>query len=146
MARQPRRAFAHDDALRNQRTPVTAFLSEVPLGPEARRPVLVSMPAPQNDPQFLWVWARPLVWGGFCQGGAPKGPIHFSFLSFFVRPGSPFLRPDPRSRGVGARRSGQGWRVAPPARALVLDGFEHDGRLERVGMMTSEGSCREVHE
>src|SRR5262249_13183165 len=90
--------------------------------------------------------SRPLVWGGFCQGGAPRVlSISPSSVSLFDL-ASPFLRPDPRSRGAGARRSGQGWRVAPPARALVLDGFEHDGRLERVGMMTSEGSCREVHE
>jgi hypothetical protein len=39
--------------------------------------------------------------------GVPQGsyPI-FSSLSFFVRPGSTFLRPDPRSRRAGARRSG----------------------------------------
>jgi hypothetical protein len=37
----------------------------------------------------------------------------------------------------GAQRHPQGF---------VLDGFEHDGTLERVGMTTSAGSCGLVHE
>jgi hypothetical protein len=31
-------------------------------------------------------------------------------------------------------------------KGLVLEGFEHDGTLERVGMTKSEGSCGWVHE
>jgi len=53
-----------------------------------------------------------LVWGDFCQGGAPRVLSTFSSLCFFVRPGSPFLRPDPHVQRTGARRSGQGWRVS----------------------------------
>src|SRR5262245_49089651 len=36
----------------------------------------------------------PLVWGGFCQGGAARVLSIFSSVSFFVRPGKPFLHPD----------------------------------------------------
>src|SRR5215468_7085504 len=78
-----------------------------------------------------------------------RGPIHFFFSqSFFVRPGKPFLRPDPQSRRAGAHRSRQGWRARKqrhPARALVLDGFEHDGTLVAVvqnGSAASELSLR----
>src|SRR4029450_9110958 len=38
-----------------------------------------------------------LLWGGFCQGGAPRVLSIFSSFSFFVRPGQRFLRPDPHS-------------------------------------------------
>jgi len=82
-----------------------------------------------------------LVWGDFCQGGILS--IFFFSQSFFVRPGKPFLRPDPQSRRAGAHRSSQGWaRSAPPARALVLDGFEHDGTLVVVGMTKVRGEPR----
>src|SRR5262245_29132327 len=36
-----------------------------------------------------------LVWGDFCQGGAPKGPIHFLVPQFLCSTWQPFLRPDP---------------------------------------------------
>src|SRR5215467_3926257 len=88
--------------------------------------------------------------------GCPRGPINLLCLSFFARAGQPFSfvqllhvfsraislvrpapqafpRPDPRNADAGARRSGQGWRVAPPRRSLSLNGFEHAGTLERVG-------------
>jgi hypothetical protein len=63
----------------------------------------------------------------------------FSYLSFFVRLGSPFLCPDPHERYAGARRSGQGWRVSATARP-VLDGSEHDGTVGVVGTTTSRGA------
>jgi hypothetical protein len=70
----------------------------------------------------------------------PRGFSIFSYLSFFVRLGSPFLRPDPHERYAGARRSGQGWRVSATARP-VLDGSEHDGTVGVVGTTTSRGAC-----
>ena len=60
-------------------------------------------------------------------------------IGFFVRPGVPFLRPDPQYCKADARRSCQGW----PTRHLAaysalarpyLDSFEHDGTLSAVGM------------
>ena len=36
--------------------------------------------------------------------------------------------------------------VLAPPKALVLEGSEHDGRFAVVGMTTSEGSPRVVHE
>jgi predicted Zn-ribbon and HTH transcriptional regulator len=48
---------------------------------------------------------------GLCQGGISIGDrsAHlFSFVSFFVRSESPFLRPDPHFACAGARRSCQG--------------------------------------
>ena len=81
------------------------------------------------------------LYGAFFVKGVRGGSYPFFFpQSFFVRPGKPFLRPDPQSRRAGTRRSGQGWRVAPPRKGLVLEGFEHDGTLVVVGMTKSEGS------
>jgi hypothetical protein len=85
-----------------------------------------------------------LVWGVFCQGGAPRVLSIFLSLSFFVRPGS--LHPDPRWMAPAARRSGQGWRVSGHRKAFVLDGSEHDGTLAVVGDDDIEGSPRVVHE
>src|SRR5215831_10425639 len=53
-----------------------------------------------------------------------------------------FPSPRPRNADAGARRSGQGWRVAPPRRGSSLDGFEHDGTLERVGDDNVRGELR----
>ena len=75
----------------------------------------------------------PPCMGRFLSRGCRKGPIHFSSLSFFVRPGSAFLRPDLHMCIAGARRSGQGWARVSAHRRLVLEGFEHDGTLEHVG-------------
>jgi len=46
--------------------------------------------APRPDPEDLparRVTLRFLVWGDFCQGGAPRVLSIFLSLSFFVRPG-----------------------------------------------------------
>jgi hypothetical protein len=44
---------------------------------------------------------------------------HLSFLiGFFVRPGVPFLRPDPQYGKAGARRSCQGWPSPQPCGTL----------------------------
>src|SRR5262245_53016607 len=70
-----------------------------------------------------------------------------SFVSFFVRSESPFLRPDPPQRQAVARRSCQGWSPLrrPPA-GLGLDSSEHGGTIEcsRAGSARrrSEGSPR----
>jgi hypothetical protein len=51
---------------------------------------------------------RPPCMGPFLSSGF--GAAHLSFLiGFFVRPGVPFLRPDPQYYKAGARRSCQGW-------------------------------------
>ena len=77
---------------------------------------------------------------GLCLSRSFGTPAHLlSFVSFFVRSESPFLRPDPRFAYVGALRSCQGW----PSHHLAacsaftrphLDSFEHDGTLGAVGM------------
>jgi hypothetical protein len=88
-----------------------------------------------------------LLWGGFCQGGAPRVLSIFSSFSFFVRPGQPFLRPDPHSEWparAGAVKAGPAHWAATDR--LGLDGFEHDGILVVVGMTTSEGSSHAVDE
>ncbi|WP_212491489.1 hypothetical protein, partial [Bradyrhizobium liaoningense] len=41
-----------------------------------------------------------------------------SFVSFFVRSESPFLRPDPRQRQAVARRGCQGWPADQPFEML----------------------------
>jgi hypothetical protein len=52
--------------------------------------------------------ASPPCMGPFLSSGF--GAAHLSFLiGFFVRPGVPFLRPDPQYYKAGARRSCQGW-------------------------------------
>jgi hypothetical protein len=80
---------------------------------------------------------------GLCQGGVSMGDrsAHlFSFVSFFVRSESPFLRPDPHFACAGAHRSCQGWpshQPFPTSSAVArphLDSFEHDGTLGAIGM------------
>ena len=88
-----------------------------------------------------------LLWGGFCQGGAPKGPIHFLILQFLCSTWAAVSSPRPTHRVAGARRSGQGWPAHWAATdRLGLDGFEHDGILVVVGMTTSEWSSHVVDE
>jgi hypothetical protein len=87
-----------------------------------------------------------LLWGGFCQGGAPRVLSIFSSFSFFVRPGSRFFAPTHTPSG---RRAQERSRLAVHRAAtdrLGLDGSEHDGILVVVGMTTSEGSSHVVHE
>src|SRR4249919_3142297 len=71
--------------------------------------------------------------------GSVRAGHLLSFVSFFVRSESPFLRPDPQYCKAGARRSCQGWpsinlsaysTLARP----YLDSFEHAGTLGAVGM------------
>jgi hypothetical protein len=87
------------------------------------------------------------LYGAIFVKGVPQGSYPFSrpSVSLFDL-GSPFLRPDPRDR-LGPARAGavKDGRAAPPG-GLVLDGSEHGGTLERVGMTKSEGSCVMVHE
>src|SRR6201982_1034276 len=70
-----------------------------------------------------------------------------SFISFFVRSQSPFLRPDPPQRQAVAHRSCQGWSPLrrPPTR-LGLDRSENGGTItsSRAGPARgrSEGSPR----
>ena len=109
-----------------------------------------------------------LVWGVFRQGGAPRvlsifcaGPFYepqqplssvqgrsgsCTFLKrpiSLVRPAAQaFPRPDRGTLTPARAEGGQGWRVAPPRRGLSLHGFEHDGRLERVGDDGVRGELR----
>ena len=81
---------------------------------------------------------------GLCQGGVSIGgrSAHlFSFVSFFVRSESPFLRPDlPTSLAAGAHRNCQGWpshQPFPTSSAVArphLDSFEHDSTFGAIGM------------
>jgi hypothetical protein len=57
--------------------------------------------------------AGPPCMGPFLSSGF--GAAHLSFLiGFFVRPGGPFLRPDPQYCKASARRSRQGWPSRQP--------------------------------
>jgi|ERR1700751_4645757 len=47
-----------------------------------------------------------------------RAASRLSFVSFFVRSQSPFLRPDPRFADVVARRSCQGWPSRQPCGML----------------------------
>ena len=58
-----------------------------------------------------------LVWSFFCQGVRRAANL-LSFVSFFVRSQSPFLRPDPRLADVVARSSCQGWPSRQPCGML----------------------------
>ena len=91
---------------------------------QARSPI--ARFTPQNlCPQL----PRFLVWGDFCQGGAPRVLSIFLSLSFFVRPGrARFFIPTRRLMAPAARRSGELWRVSA-TEGLVLEGSEHDGTL-----------------
>ena len=68
----------------------------------------------------------------------------FSFVSFFVRSESPFLRPDPHFACAGAHRSCQGWpshQPFPTSSAVArphLDSFEHDSTFGAIGMTIRE--------
>ena len=79
-----------------------------------------------------------LVWGSFCQG-VPRAANLLSFVSFFVRSQSPFLRPDPRFADAVARRNCQGWPPRQPCgmlRALpghTLTGSSTTARWVRSG-------------
>jgi hypothetical protein len=71
--------------------------------------------------------------GRILSRGCRKGPIHFLVRQFLCSTWQPFLRPDlshPHRRRA-QKRSKDG-RVSAHRR-LVLEGFEHDGTLERVG-------------
>ena len=61
--------------------------------------------------QACRVPAQHVFYGDFCVKA-----LSFLIVSFLVRSGSPFPRPDPHGYGAGARRSGQGWarRQRPP--------------------------------
>src|SRR5262245_50071720 len=78
--------------------------------------------------------------GRFLSRGCRKGPIHFLSLSFFVRPGSPFLHPDLPVDDAGARRSRQGWRVSATGRHSSLTAPSTMAQLLWSGMMTSRGA------
>jgi hypothetical protein len=89
-----------------------------------------------------------LVRGVFCQEGAPRVLSIFLYLrvSLFDLE-QPFPRPDPRDRLEPARAEAvEDGAERHPQGPLVLEGFEHDGTLERVGMTKSEGSCGMMHE
>ena len=63
--------------------------------------------------------------------------MFLSFVGFFVRSESPFLRPDPQQRQAVARRSCQGWPFNNLSTCFALarpylDRFEHDGTLRAV--------------
>jgi hypothetical protein len=59
----------------------------------------------------------PPCMGPFLSSGF--GAAHLSFLiGFLVRPGVPFLRPDPQYYKAGARRSCQGWPSPQPCGVL----------------------------
>jgi hypothetical protein len=87
-----------------------------------------------------------LVWGFGCQA-SPRGLISlFLFVSFFVRSGSPrFFVPTHKSQTpsrAGVVKVGRRANVA--TRSIIarphLDGPEHDGTLDVVGMTLSRGA------
>ena len=105
--------------------------------------------APRPDPEDLparRVTLQFLVWGDFCQGGAPRVLSIFLSLSFFVRPGrARFFIPTRRLMAPAARRSGQGWRVSA-TEGLSLRAPSMTAHLARVGDEDIEGSPRVVHD
>jgi hypothetical protein len=67
--------------------------------------------------EAMQIDAGPPCMGPFLSSGF--GAAHLSFLiGFFVRPGVPFLRPDPQYYKAGARRSCQGWPSPQPCGVL----------------------------
>ena len=58
------------------------------------------------------------LYGAFFVKEFARAAHLFSFVSFFVRSQSPFLRPDPRFADVVARRSCQGWPSRQPCGML----------------------------
>jgi hypothetical protein len=97
--------------------PAHTASDEIPIAPDA--------PPRQTSRGFL-------VWGFFCQGVS-------SFVSFFVRSQSPFLRPDSQLADVVARRSCQGWpsrrtlRHAPSLPGHTLTASSTTARWVRSG-------------
>ena len=79
-----------------------------------------------------------LVWG--LSRSFDKMAHLFSFISFFVRSESPFLRSDLCFAHLGARKSWQGWPSHQPLRHVPLlsghtsSAFEHDCPAWPVGM------------
>ena len=60
-----------------------------------------------------------LVWGFYCQAISEQRSLFLAFsISFFVRRGIPFVRPDPQYCKAGARRSCQGWPSPQPCGVL----------------------------
>src|SRR6202165_5948478 len=57
--------------------------------------------------------AEQALYGAFFVKEFARAANLLSFVSFFVRSQSPFLRPDPRFTDVVARRSCQGWPPRP---------------------------------
>src|SRR5580704_15853682 len=70
------------------------------------------------------------------------GAAHLSFLiGFFVRPGVPFLRPDPQYYKAGARRARQGWpRLRGHPKGLALTGTSTAARLSGSGLEASSSN------
>ena len=96
--------FHHPPACWSASTPFTHLIR----GPQ----IPIAHAAPPTCPSRGF-----LVWGFFCQG-VRKAAHLLSFVSFFVRSKSPFLRPDPRLADVVARRSCQGWPSCQPCGML----------------------------
>ena len=76
--------------------------------------------------------------GPFLSRSFGRAAHPLSFVGFFVRSGSPFLRPDPRFAHVDAQELSR-LAVAPTLQHSALsrpylDGFEHDGTFGAVGM------------
>ena len=83
------------------------------------------------------IGTRALVWGFLCQGVC-QGGESLSFVGFFVRSQSPFLRPDPRiATSTRAESVKVGRRTNLAACSALarpyLDSFEQDGPLMRSG-------------
>ena len=83
----------------------SAFLAIAPKPRESARPFLVgpaSLIASNSDERL----------------SAPLQSGHIVLIGFFVRPGVPFLRPDPQYCKADARRSCQGWPTPQPCGVL----------------------------
>src|ERR1700675_2159658 len=66
-----------------------------------------------------YLLGTPLVWTLSRRRFNRRRSAHlFSFVSFFVRSESPFLRPDRTSLAAGARRNCQGWPSHQPCDKL----------------------------
>src|SRR5215831_17572905 len=82
----------------------------------------------------------PLVWGGFCQGSAARVlSISRPRVSLFDLAGS-FV--PTRTSASRARTEAVKDGCVSAHRRLVLEGFEHDGTLERVGDDDVRGELR----
>jgi len=86
---------------------------------------------------------RSACMGRFLSRGFPRGAYPIILTScFLVRPVSPFPRPDPHDRVEPARAEAVKDGRVSAHRRLVLEGFEHDGTLERVGDDDVRGELR----